>query len=386
VEARYPLPEGGSEVVAADGRVWILNDQGSTITAFDPVGESFVEYDLPAESSALAAGLGYVWVVSSESRMIMKLDASSGMVVGEVDGYELEDAAVAVGDGAVWIIREHSTPFLKVDPNTLGVERLPFAQRRDSVSEPDLDVDEGILWGSNAFLGRIMSLDPETGSFELAGDPRISDHAARGVVANRDAIWVSQPTNGSVTRIDTQTREVSAIVEIGATSGPGFGRVVEPYFLVAGPGGVWVSSPSDGKVVLLGDENAATLAELAFERPTGMTATLEAVWVLDGGTNELVKLAIGSCTPIPFIGPDADLRGCDLSGKALTGMDLTGADLRWADLRLTSMQGADLTEADLYGSDVGSASLSGITWSGTRCPDGALSDEIGRTCLGHLDP
>ena len=61
------------------------------------------------------------------------------------------------------------------------------------------------LWASNAFIGRIMSLEPETGSFDFAGDPRIAEHAARSIMANRGAVWFSQPTNGSVTRVDAQT-------------------------------------------------------------------------------------------------------------------------------------------------------------------------------------
>ena len=174
--------------------------------------------------------------------------------------------------------------------------------------------------------------------------------------------------------------------EIGGASGPGFGLIVAPYGLAAGPGGVWVALPREGKVVLLDDDSAEVIAEIGVDTPVSITATVGNIWVLDEERNEVVQISPESCTPIPFIGPGADLRGCDLSGKVLVGVDLTGADLRWADLRQAAIQSADLTGTDLSGASLVGAALDFITWEGTRCPDGTLSDRHRGTCSTRRTP
>lgn len=70
----------------------------------------------------------------------------------------------------------------------------------------------------------------------------------------------------------------------------------------------------------------------------------------------------------------------------LTNAQLTGANLRDADLKNVILDDADLTRADLTGADLTGASLDDVTWSGTTCPDGQVSDSVGGTCAGHLSP
>ncbi|WP_369410317.1 pentapeptide repeat-containing protein, partial [Micromonospora solifontis] len=40
--------------------------------------------------------------------------------------------------------------------------------------------------------------------------------------------------------------------------------------------------------------------------------------------------------------------------------------------------------ADLSGADLTGASLHGVVWRATTCPDGTNSDTAGGTCAGHL--
>lgn len=71
---------------------------------------------------------------------------------------------------------------------------------------------------------------------------------------------------------------------------------------------------------------------------------------------------------------------------SLAYTDLRGADLEDATLDNADLRGADLTGADLAGASMSGALLAGITWSNTVCPDGKNSDDVGATCLGHLNP
>ena len=70
--------------------------------------------------------------------------------------------------------------------------------------------------------------------------------------------------------------------------------------------------------------------------------------------------------------------GGNLSSTRMIEYDLSDTDLSGA-----NFSGADLTDADLTGAVV-LASLTGVVWSSTICPDGTNSDDNGDTCVNNL--
>jgi pentapeptide repeat protein len=78
----------------------------------------------------------------------------------------------------------------------------------------------------------------------------------------------------------------------------------------------------------------------------------------------------------------ADLQKTDLSAANLTNTDLSNTNLNHAQLNK-----ADLTHANLEGaSGLTPATVKGAIWSVTTCPDGRVSDEVGKSCASHLAP
>jgi uncharacterized protein YjbI with pentapeptide repeats len=45
-----------------------------------------------------------------------------------------------------------------------------------------------------------------------------------------------------------------------------------------------------------------------------------------------------------------------------------------------------LTGANLSGANLNSATLTGVKWNNTTCPDGTNSNADAGTCIGHLKP
>jgi hypothetical protein len=86
-----------------------------------------------------------------------------------------------------------------------------------------------------------------------------------------------------------------------------------------------------------------------------------------------------------------DLRFADLTGADLTGANLTNADLSSVGAFLDSF--TDLSDADLNGAILVNTNLEGVigaprnaqlsVYGNTICPDGANSDDVGGTCVGH---
>ena len=83
----------------------------------------------------------------------------------------------------------------------------------------------------------------------------------------------------------------------------------------------------------------------------------------------------------------ANLPGASAKFANLAGANLTSADLYYVDLTHTNLSHANLTRADLSNARLTDATmtgaiLDGVTWSGTVCPDGTVSDSHGGTCVG----
>ncbi|MGH3133690.1 MAG: BTAD domain-containing putative transcriptional regulator [Gaiellaceae bacterium] len=384
VVARYPVPPGATEVAATASAVWVLDPEGSTLVTVDPTTGRTSSVPLTDPPSTLAAGHGFVWVASEEGSSLTKLDASSGRVLARIDRLDLRGASLAVSARDLWIIRETARPFVRVDEESLTVEVLDLDLGVPVA--PDITVAGDRLWGSNGQIGQVLSLDPKTGSSELHGEPLLGQHGTLSITYDRGAIWFSQPTHGSVTRLDADTGTVVATVSIGESRTPQFVRGVAPYELAGGPGGLWLTQPERGKVLLLDERTGAVRTEISLDRPVGLAAAAGSMWVLDRGASELVRIDGPPCSEAPFVGPGADLRACDLARSVFVGVDLSGADLRWADLRSSALQRADFTDADLLGANLQGSALDDITWQNTRCPDGTLSDLHRATCALNLTP
>jgi hypothetical protein len=105
-----------------------------------------------------------------------------------------------------------------------------------------------------------------------------------------------------------------------------------------------------------------------------------------------------------YVGPYADLFGCDKNGTDLSLADLSnaclnsadlsnanlygamlvGADLSNADLSHSNLTSADMRSANLSGANLSGAILDNVIWLNTTCPDGTNSADNGNTCIGHL--
>ena len=86
----------------------------------------------------------------------------------------------------------------------------------------------------------------------------------------------------------------------------------------------------------------------------------------------------------------ANLSNANLMFANLTGADLTGANLSNADLSHANFTAANFTAANLTGANLdastgmSTATLTGVIWNRTTCPDGSNSRAHGNTCVGHL--
>ncbi len=84
---------------------------------------------------------------------------------------------------------------------------------------------------------------------------------------------------------------------------------------------------------------------------------------------------------------NANLPNARFNSSVLSNASFAAATLTSADFGQTDLSGSDFTNTNLSGAvNLESATLIGVIWSNTTCPDGTNSNANGGSCAGHLTP
>jgi len=111
---------------------------------------------------------------------------------------------------------------------------------------------------------------------------------------------------------------------------------------------------------------------------------------LPGGAYDLSKTNLSGAYLVGTSLVGASLSDANLTGAVITGADLTRADLSRANFKGGNFTGSNLSGANLEKSNLSgatglkTATLTGVIWNKTVCPDGTNSSQNGGTCAGHL--
>lgn len=236
--------EGAGSVAVGGGEVWALDLEQDTLRRIDPqtgefVGEEIalsrlgVDPRLRVRSRLVAAEPGAVWVRGDDETdetsdaagdAVRRIDTATGRVTVSVPVHlRALVPPVAVGEGGVWApARAGLTRF---NPQTgREVARFP------SVTATGLAVGEGAVWGVEED-GEVVRIDPRTNTVEMGAT--VADGGANVfyIAAGEGAVWVARAAGHTVSRIDPQTRQVTARIEVG-------NGIAD---LAAGGGALWVS-------------------------------------------------------------------------------------------------------------------------------------------------
>jgi serine/threonine-protein kinase len=243
---------------------------------------------VPRGSLDVDAGFGALWVTSaSDTERLTRVDLASGRstTTGLPDGTPV---AVDAGTTAVWVglrgARLRAFPpsrLARIDPRSGRVVRTIDVRR----GIQDLAVAADAVWVTNRSSDTVTRVDIRTGEQELIP----TDRGPAGVAIGGGAVWVANAEGGTVTRIDRD--DVRDTASIGVEG--------NPRGIAFGGGSAWVPGYTTSTLARIPADRGrpdGDPAELALN-PIKATVSRGAVYVVSPAGGELQRVRFTGSRP-----------------------------------------------------------------------------------------
>jgi YVTN family beta-propeller protein len=262
--AKIPVQKPLGLAVLED-KVWVTTPSGAAridsatnaVTATIKFGSGHDEID------AITANGAAVWVSDFDTSTVYRIDPKTLRVVAEIPVGLNPEEIFATAD-AVWVANHRDGTVSRIDPNSNRVVATINIGPKGPSGPQWLAVGIGSVWVSVPNLASVVRIDAATNTIQAT----IS--GPFGAIAfSPGAVWVTEPP--AVVRIDPQTNQIVARVDIGGgTADP---AVIDgaPWFAVVGSPGTLVRiDPATNRV-----DRVLALLDLDGSTPVQLTdATL----------------------------------------------------------------------------------------------------------------
>ena len=214
----------------------------------------------------VAVGFDHLWVGSREGGTLTEIDPQTKDPVDTIEALPAPEG-VTVGPASIYVALSEENAVLRINGDTGEQSRIPVGITPRAVAHA-----EGI-YVTNAGSNTVTPVDTsKTTATPL--DPIPVGAEPHGIAIGEGSVWVANRGDGTVTRIDANTDEVTGTIEVGAN----------PKGVAFAEGTVWVANTDDSTVTPIdaGSGKAGEPIDVPAE-PRGVTAAFDSVWVANGG-------------------------------------------------------------------------------------------------------
>ena len=235
--------------------VWVGSTGPYAVHRIDPKSNKLVAtVKVPGEPCAgLATGFGSLWVpLCGQPSTLAKIDVNHNTLTAVLSiGPAAAEGGITTSPDSVWLVVDKNGSLARIDPATGTVRQriqIPPGSYNPLYSDRQ-------IWVTRAEGAEVTSVDASTGvvlgTVKTGPNPRF-------LTAGAGAVWTLNQGDGSMTRIDTKTRQATRTIALGT---PGHGGDVS-----FGGGMVWT-----------------TMAKVPLSAVDSTTSVLACQWVGEGG-------------------------------------------------------------------------------------------------------
>lgn len=288
--AEIPIAKHADWLAVTPDGVWVAGAEPNAVHRIDPAtNRDSLSVSLPGEACAgLAAGFGSLWVPICGARpSVVRIDLKSGRLVASLDVGPAEEGGIATSDDSVWFTIDAAGTLVRVDPKTNKVrQRISIASESHNPI-----VAAGVVWITSVSHDLVTAVNARTG--EVLGTTPTGPQP-RFLAAGAGSIWTLNQGDGSVTRIDADTRQQTATVALGI---PGSGGD-----LAFDGSTVWASVIGVPLTAIDPSSNAATI-QLIGPGGDALRYGHNSLWLTDYRSGTLTRLDPRLALTPPHITP-----------------------------------------------------------------------------------
>jgi len=191
--AGVSVPDGSYPIAAGDGSLWIADPLGSSLIRHDPVTGRSASVRLPSGSGPVALAVSQdmrvVWVASGRLGAVFKVNTANlhAPVERFGTGGAVPTALATAPDGSVWVAAHDADTVLALSPT--GATRVEAAVGDRCDGPTGIVAVKDAIWVSCSISSNVIRLDPRDGSFvstlAVTGDP------GPMTVDGTGAVWVA---------------------------------------------------------------------------------------------------------------------------------------------------------------------------------------------------
>ena len=217
-------------VAITEDAVWVGSTGPNAVSQIDPHTNTLVStVPVPGNPCAgLAVGFGSLWVpLCAKPNALVRVDLHTREVrvvpgIGPAD----REGGITTSPDSIWLIVDRQATLARIDPSSTRIRqtvRVPRGSYNPLYAG-------GQIWVTRAHGAEVTVIDAETGA--LSTSVR-SGPKPRFLTTGAGAVWTLNQGDGSLTRIDTRTRQVIQTTALGT---PGHGGDIS-----FGEGMVWTT-------------------------------------------------------------------------------------------------------------------------------------------------
>jgi hypothetical protein len=275
-EAVFPVEGSPDWSVMAKKSVWVssarVNHVVQLIPSTNKVGHII---DVQRPCSGLAFGFGSVWVPSCGTRMLTRINQSTGKAVAEISADPANsEGGITVGAGSIWMVVKPSN-LIRISPKSNSViATITLPSSSDNPTFAD-----GFVWVTSFGHDQLLKINP---TLNAVVDTIAIGPKPRFLTVGRGSIWTLNQGDGSISRVDTRSNKVIATIQCGIP-GPG-GEIT------FGAGSVWAAI-FDFPLTQIDTKTNAVIRQWAGQGGDGVRFGFGSVWLSNLRQGNVWRLA-----------------------------------------------------------------------------------------------